>query len=66
MPGRAAARAARFTPVFKGHRQPDVAEMARNPRARSAKLRAGERTEAQALPLDLADIAVPQLEGPHR
>ncbi|MGE0008480.1 MAG: 16S rRNA (cytosine(1402)-N(4))-methyltransferase RsmH [Parvibaculaceae bacterium] len=66
MPGRETARAARFTPVFKGHRQPGAAEMARNPRARSAKLRAGERTEAQALPLDLADIAVPQLEGPHR
>jgi 16S rRNA (cytosine1402-N4)-methyltransferase len=64
LPGREAASAARFTPVFKGHREPSEAEAARNPRARSAKLRAGERTEAEPLPLNLADIAVPQIEGP--
>jgi 16S rRNA (cytosine1402-N4)-methyltransferase len=64
MPGRAAASAARFTAVLKGHREPSQAETARNPRARSAKLRAGERTAAESLPLNLADIAVPQIEGP--
>lgn len=34
-------------------------EVARNPRARSARLRAGVRTEAPAWPLDLADLGVP-------
>jgi 16S rRNA (cytosine1402-N4)-methyltransferase len=63
MPGREAASAARFTPVLKGHQEPSGAETAQNPRARSAKLRAGERTEAEPLPLNLADIAVPQIEG---
>ena len=64
MPGREAASAARFTPLFKGHREPTPEETARNPRARSAKLRAGERTRAEALPLDLEGLAVPQIEGP--
>jgi 16S rRNA (cytosine1402-N4)-methyltransferase len=63
MPGREGASAARFTPVFKGHQEPSAAETAENPRARSAKLRAGERTQAEALPLNFADIAVPQIEG---
>jgi 16S rRNA (cytosine1402-N4)-methyltransferase len=63
MPGRETTGAARFTAVFKGHQEPSATESARNPRARSAKLRAGERTEAQALPLKLSDVAVPQIEG---
>lgn len=62
MPGSEASVAARFTAVFKGHLEPSAAESARNPRARSAKLRAGERTEAAALPLNLTDVAVPQIE----
>ena len=62
LPGREAASAARFTPVFKGHQEPSETETAQNPRARSAKLRAGERTEVEPLPLDVADIAVPQIE----
>ncbi len=62
-PGREAASAARFTPVRKGHQEPRDTETRQNPRARSAKLRAGERTDAEPLPLDLAHVAVPQFEG---
>jgi len=63
MPGREAASAARFTPLFKGHQEPGAEETAHNPRARSAKLRAGMRTGAEALPLNLEGLAVPQIEG---
>jgi len=37
-----------FVLPFKGPREPSEAEVAANPRARSAKLRAGERTAAPA------------------
>ncbi len=40
---------------------PDPAEVADNPRARSAKLRAAERTSARPHPLDRARIGVPSL-----
>jgi 16S rRNA (cytosine1402-N4)-methyltransferase len=63
LPGREVANDARFSAVFKGHQEPGRAETVRNPRARSAKLRAGERTEAEALPLNLAEVAVPQLQA---
>lgn len=63
MPGREAGEEARFIPVFRGHQGASEAETADNPRARSAKLRAGERTSAPALPLNLEDIAVPSVEG---
>jgi 16S rRNA (cytosine1402-N4)-methyltransferase len=65
MPGREAASDARFTTVFKGHQEPTAAEMTQNPRARSAKLRAGERTSAPALPFDRESLAVPPIEGRH-
>jgi 16S rRNA (cytosine1402-N4)-methyltransferase len=41
---------------------PDDAEMARNPRARSAKLRAAERTAAPAGPVDRSAIGLPTLD----
>ena len=37
-----------FEMIFKGHRDPSDAEVDANPRARSAKLRAGVRTDAPA------------------
>lgn len=41
--------------------EPDEAEIARNPRARSARLRWGERTEAPARPFDAELFALPAL-----
>ena len=41
--------------------EPNRGEIRRNPRARSARLRAAERTEAPAHPLDLAALGVPRL-----
>jgi 16S rRNA (cytosine1402-N4)-methyltransferase len=48
MPQAAATRAPSFTLLFKGARDGTEAEIAANPRARSAKLRAAVRTEAPA------------------
>jgi 16S rRNA (cytosine1402-N4)-methyltransferase len=44
--------------------EPDKEEVRRNPRARSARLRAGERTEAPAHPLDLEALGVPLAAHP--
>ena len=42
---------------------PDEAELAQNPRARSAKLRVARRTEAPAGQIEADAIAMPQLKG---
>jgi len=47
-----------FRIVTKRPIVPGVAEIARNPRARSAKLRVAERTNAPALPLNLARLGI--------
>ena len=52
---------ARFEPVTRKAVGPDADELARNPRARSAKLRVARRTEAPARPVAGKDIDAPDL-----
>ncbi|MCO4315966.1 16S rRNA (cytosine(1402)-N(4))-methyltransferase RsmH [Phyllobacterium sp. 21LDTY02-6] len=58
-------RLASFTPIGKGIVTPGETELARNPRSRSAKLRAGERTDNPPLAEDHSIYGLPQLPQIH-
>ena len=52
-----------FELLFKGHKVAGATEIAANPRARSAKLRAGIRTSHPPMPFDAAGLGVPSIHG---
>ncbi len=53
---------ARFEMITRKAVAPDEAEITRNPRARSAKLRVGRRTQAPAKLLAPADLGLPEIQ----
>ena len=56
----------RFTLLNRKAIGPDETELARNPRSRSAILRAGRRTDAPAGPVDPAELGVPLLPAANK
>lgn len=61
LPHVAQQRAPSFQIVNQRPVTPDEEEIADNPRARSAKLRAGERTDAPSWPLNTAELGLPPI-----
>lgn len=59
----AAAKVPAFTLTPRKAIAPDAEEVARNTRARSAKLRIATRTDAPAEPIDITSLGLPTLEG---
>ncbi len=55
-------RAPSFRLVYRRALVPGASEIQRNPRARSARLRAGERTAAAPFPADFSSLGVPKLK----
>ncbi len=55
--------AASFTELARGGQTPDADEIARNPRARSARLRSAVRTDAPAMELEDNELAQGQIVG---